>query len=370
MTITNIFKATLVVLLTLLGAVIIVNGARIILVLVIGIIIASAVRPIITRMTRWRIPEGIAIVSVYLVLGVVIIGISIAVIPPVVNQLVTYLENDNMLSYRIITAQRLVEDLISDVAQDEVSLVAPEQIREAVADFVVQVRRVMPNMLNDIGGSLGDAVLIFVFGAYWLTSANKATLFMTQITPPDYREKVLHVINEVETTMGSYVRGVVTVASIVAVLNFAVLTVLNVPNAFTIAFIIGVTTIIPMIGGLIGGIGATFITLVSAPQYVPIVFITFVVIQQIESYVLSPRIMGDSVGMDPLLIILYTSVGFLLYGIVGALIAVPIMGTLHILFFRFIIEPYHEEIGEDKAKTEALLAGTLPDADDTALQGS
>ena len=87
-----------------------------------------------------------------------------------------------------------------------------------------------------------------------------------------------------------------------------------------------------------------FLTLVTAPQYVITVFLVFFIITQIENYVLSPRIMSSSVGLDPLLIIVYTAIGFILYGVVGALLAVPLMGTFHILLKHLVIEPHKENI--------------------------
>jgi predicted PurR-regulated permease PerM len=339
-----LFCGTVIVLLTLAGAYIIVNSIRVILVLLIAIIIASAVRPFVNHLTRWHVPEGVAIVFVYLTLLAIIVIPSIAVAPPIVNQFAEYIENDSRLAFRIIRAQRLVEDAISDVTNEDVSLVAPEDIREAVSEFVAEVRRVMPSLLEDIGTTIGEAILIFVMGAYWLTSHEKATGFATQLVPGRYREKAIRVIEEIEWTMGGYVRGVVLIATIVGILNFTVLSVLGVPNAVTIAFIAGVTTTVPMVGGLVGSVLVIAITLVAAPEYVLTVAITVFVIQQIENHILSPRIMSTSAGVDPLLVIVYTSVGFVMSGIAGALIAVPVMGTLHILVAHLIIEPYRESM--------------------------
>jgi predicted PurR-regulated permease PerM len=85
-------------------------------------------------------------------------------------------------------------------------------------------------------------------------------------------------------------------------------------------------------------------TLLSAPDYVPLVLITFLTIQQIENYILSPRIISTHVQLDSLLVIVYTAIGFVMFGIVGALIAVPIMGTVHILLTHIVIEPHKRKI--------------------------
>jgi predicted PurR-regulated permease PerM len=207
---------------------------------------------------------------------------------------------------------------------------------------------------------LADVVLIFVMGVYWLTSHEKATHFVSQITSVQYREMAANMIVEVEQTMGGYVRGLVLVMTIVGILNFVPMRIFGVPNATLFGFIIALTTAIPMIGGLIGLIMVVGLTLITAPQYVLTVLIIAFINQQIESYILSPRIMSNNVGMDPLLVIVYISIGFVLGGVIGGLIAIPVMGTLHILLRHLVIEPHKENITSFKEVEEGVLLIKTP----------
>ncbi|GAB1420272.1 AI-2E family transporter [Anaerolineales bacterium] len=339
------FRNTLIILLTLLAAYITVVSIRIIIVLFVAILTASAVRPVINWLVARRMPRVVAIVLVYFVLATSIIILGVVILPPIVNQLASYLENENRLAYRIIAAQRWFESLISDVTKDEVaSLVAPDEIRAAVTTFITQFRNTMPSMLNNISATVAESVLIFVMGAYWLTSHTKVTDFIAQVSPPKYRENAQQITNDIEVTLGSYIRGIVVISVVVGVLNFAGMLIGGIPNAATLAFITGIASAVPMVGGLIGSVFAILLTLVVAPQYVlGVIAITFVV-QQIEAYVVGPRIMANSVGLDPLLILVYTSIGFVIFGLVGALIAVPIMGAIHILIIRLVIEPHKDRL--------------------------
>lgn len=363
MTPQQVFKGTLIVLFTLIGAYILLISVRMLIVLLLAVIIASSLRPFVTRLTRWHIPEAAAIVSVYLVAAILMAVVALAILPPIINQVANYIEHDWQLSYRIIQAQNFIANLLSNVTNSEVSLVAPDEIRTSVASFVTQFRHVIPGMVDDLGGTLGDAILIFVMGAYWLTSHQKAKEFVTQLVPFSFRHKTEAIIEEIEDTMGGYVRGVITIATIVGVLNFIGLQLLGVPNALTLSFIVGTTTTVPMIGGLVGGIIIVALTLISAPQHVIAVFVTFFIIQQLESYVLSPRIMANRVGMDPLLVIVYTAIGFLMFGVVGALIAIPVMGTLHILLWHLVIEPHQANMKKQAATKGLILTDIRPDLD-------
>lgn len=358
MTVQQVFKATVVVLLTLAAAYALLLSARILIVLIVAILIASAIRPLIAALMHWRVPEGLAIVLVYFSLATSITVISVAIVPPLVNQVAFYLENDSWLAYRIITAQEWIENELSTMANDEVALVTPDQTREAVADLVRQVRRIIPDMVNGLGATLGEAILIFVMGAYWLTSHGKAIGFMTDLFPGPYRDKAETIINEIEVSVGSYMRGVVFISVIVGLLNFAVMHVLNVPNALTLSFLVAVTSMVPMIGGLIGAVIAGFLTVVVSPPAIPVVVLTVLIIHQFENYYLAPRIKSNRIGVDPLLIIVYTAIGFVMLGLIGALIAVPIMGALHIIFLHLVLEPHKVSIEGYQSEDDILLTTT------------
>ncbi len=344
MTVGQTFRNTLVVLLTIAAAYTLMMSLRILIVLLIAIIIASAIRPTVHSLERRGISPIISILFIYSGLAILILLLSVAVFPPVVNQVVQYMGDEGRLAARIVEAQSWVESIISDVADDEISLVGQSEIEVAVADMLQQFRRVMPSLINDLGTTIGEAILIFVMGAYWLTSHEKATNFVVKLAAPRYRDSIEIVIDEIEETVGAYVRGTLVIAFSVGFLNFALMSILGIPNALTLAFIIGMTTMIPMIGGVLGMVITVIFTLVSSPQYVIGVFLISLLVQQIEAYYLGPRVMSNHVGLDPLLVIVYTSIGFVMFGIIGALIAVPVMSTGHILLTQLVILPHQKNI--------------------------
>jgi predicted PurR-regulated permease PerM len=164
--------------------------------------------------------------------------------------------------------------------------------------------------------------------------------FIVQLFTIRLREKVESIIYEIENMMGSYVRGIVSVSLVIGFANFIILFILRIPNAATLGFIIGIGTMLPIVGGFIGGGVATLLALLTGtPVQGVAVFGTFVAVQQIETHYLTPRAMSRSVGLDPLLTIVAVLVGFTLAGVVGAIIATPIMGVIAVLLREIVIEP-------------------------------
>jgi len=271
--------------------------------LVIAIILASAVRPLISRLVRFRVPE---VAATLLVIGTIIatlLVLTVSMFAPILNQFADYLDADWRLANRLIVASSWIASNFSQITGQPVQLFDPESIREAVSNLVNSLRTTAPELVYDIGGLVGEAVLVLVMSLYWLTSREKALAFLTRVVTPEVRGRLMNAITEIEQTLGAYTRGVVFVATFVGLLNLLILVVLQVPNAGTYAFIIGMATVLPVVGGLVGGSLATLLALLGSPLHGLIVFGSFVVVQQIEAYVLSPRVMSRSIGLDPLLIL-------------------------------------------------------------------
>jgi predicted PurR-regulated permease PerM len=360
MTAKETFRNTLVVLLTLAGAYILLQGIHILIVLLVAIVLASAVRPIVMRLTRRNIPEGISIVLVYLALALLIFTLMVIVLPPIVSQMASYVQDDSRLANRIILAEDWIQQQLQAVFKTPVTLVNPESIRTTITSFINGVQRALPALVNDLSATLGDAVLVFIMGVYWLTSYQRAVDFIIHLFRLRDRERVREVILEIDSMMGTYVRGVAFVAIFVGIINFLILSLLHVPNAVTWGFMVGVGTMLPIIGGFLSGGLATLLALIESPLYGLAVFATFVGVQQIENHYLTPRTMSRSINADPLLVIVAVFIGFTLYGVTGALLSVPVMGTIYLLVRRLIIEPRMASVSEYKTEAGAVLLETEP----------
>ncbi len=336
----DIFKGTIIVLLTLLGAYVVAMSLHILVVVLVAIIIASAVRPMVLRLMRWRFSEGLAILTVYIGLLLGIIALVALVIPPIVTSLTTNLTSEDRLANRIIAVEYWVGNTVKSITGSDITLPDPATVRSGVSNAVDTIRPALPTLVGDASSTLGEAVLVFVMGVYWLTSHQRAVEFIVQLFTIRRREKVESIVYEIENMMGSYIRGIVFVALVIGFANFIVLFILRIPNAATLGFIIGIGTMLPIVGGFVGGGFATLLALLTGSPVQGIAVLgTFVIVQQLETHYLTPRAMSRSVGLDPLLTIVAVLMGFTLGGVVGAVIATPIMGVIAVLLREIIIEP-------------------------------
>ena len=336
-------RNTVAVLITLAVAYVLYLSLNILIVLLIALIVASAIRPAIVWLTNRQIPQGLAILLVYGLLGISVFILSAVVIPPITSQLTGYITNDQRLTDQLINTQTWIEQTASQLTGTDVKLFSPDQIQKAVSDAITQLVAQLPAIAGALGSLLGDLILVVVMGVYWLTARNQAVDFVLRLFPLGRRATIESIIEETESSISTYLRGVILVATFVGVANFIILRLLSVPNAVSLAFIMGITTMLPIIGGYIGAGLSTLLALLISPLSAVIAFGSFIAVQQIETHFLTPRVMSRSVGLNPILIIVVLFVGFALGGVIGALIAVPIAGTIGILMRHLVIEPRHAE---------------------------
>ena len=176
-----------------------------------------------------------------------------------------------------------------------------------------------------------DVAIVLVVTFYLLLDARRFKVIMLRTLEPPNRAVARRVIGEIARVFGAYLRSQLIVALSLGLLVTVALSILGLPYAVLLGAFAGIVELIPMLGPFIGAVPAI---LVASTQPFPAVLwtaIAFVVIQQVESNVLVPRLTGNAVGLHPLAAMLALLAGFEAGGVIGALFAVPIAGLIWVL---------------------------------------
>lgn len=277
-----------------------------------------------------KMPRGLAIALVYILLLLIPAGIAAAVIPPVVDESVN-LVNDlprytNDLQQTVEGNDRLaqinrdfgVTNELQRLAQD-----APNHIGEAAT----VVRDVGSGLFSGLFSALTILVLsifmtargrVWVNGALKLHGGREATA-------------VGVALDRIANAVGHYVAGAAIQATIAGVTAFIVLSILGVPFAGALAVLVALFDLIPLIGATIAGIIVLIVTLFHDFPTATIVWVVFAIAyQQFENYVIQPQIHKRSVQLEPFIVLISVICGGVLFGIVGALLAIPIAASIQI----------------------------------------
>lgn len=192
----------------------------------------------------------------------------------------------------------------------------------------------LPGMVTGLLGSVGEVLLLFVYIVLLLAEKKRLKNFVLRRVPKDREEDTRRVLQDSMEVAQRYLKGRVILIFILAVLYGLGFWLLDVDYALVIALLAAVLSIIPFLGNIIGGLLALAIGFASGGDMMMMLGIvgTMSVAQVLESYVLTPLIVGDEVDINPLTTVLAVIAFSLLWGPMGAIVAIPVVAVLRVAF--------------------------------------
>ncbi len=198
-------------------------------------------------------------------------------------------------------------------------------------DIVFQV---IEKLLTSFWGFLNylfNIVLAPVFSFYFLKDLKGVRARVYGVLPSQWRDGALELWHEVDKVLGSFFRGYLVVAVIVGGLVAFVLAALGMDFALMLGLFAGLAELIPYFGPLIGAVPAVAFAFLKSSWLAVKVGIAFVVIHQLEGMIISPKILGNRVGIHPLLVIFSVMVGGEIYGLPGIILSVPVAAVIKVI---------------------------------------
>ena len=204
-------------------------------------------------------------------------------------------------------------------------------------------------------------VTVFVLAFYWLVERARSSASCLRLVPVRLARDVNTVWMEVEDKLGGWVRGQIILMLIVGTLATLGYAVLGLPNPALLGVVAGLCEVIPMVGPFLAFAPAVLVALaVLDPTHALLVVAYALVIQQIESNVLVPRIMGHTVGVSALTVMLGILVGAALAGLPGAFLAVPIAGAVQVILAHVLRTEDPSQAEEHHDPTDRALHTSEP----------
>ena len=173
---------------------------------------------------------------------------------------------------------------------------------------------------------------------YFLSSLTGMKNALYDLAPAHSRARLADMTERITASVGSSLIGSVTLSSINAAVVLVLHLVIGLPFAALMTFIAFVITLIPLFGSVIFWLLATGVALFSSPAQALTFFVAYLIYIQIESYVVSPRVMNRAVSIPAALVLIGALVGGALAGVIGVLVALPIMASV-LLILREIVVP-------------------------------
>ena len=320
---------------------------------VLGAAIAYLLDPIVDRLERLGTGRVLGTILILMAAFFVLFFIFLLLIPLVIDQ------------FRLLAAA--APDLVTSVQAlvlNQIASISPES--EALNSTVSNLSTMAQEKLGIIFGSvmasaisLIDVIMLMVItpvvAVYLLVDWDRILEKINELLPLDHASVVRSLASEIDSTLSAFVRGMIAVCLVLGIYYATALSLIGLEFGLIIGFIAGLVSFIPYVGALLGGvlaIGLALIQFWGDFELVALVVGVFVVGQIFEGNILTPKLVGNSVGLHPVSLILALSLFGAFFGFIGLLLAVPLAASAGVIL-RFFIKKYKMSrlfLGENGSK--------------------
>ncbi len=321
------------------------------LIVLTAVVIASAIEPGVLALMRRGFARIWAVISVYIAILAVFLGVIFFFIPPILNDAATFLQQ---LPVAISSIN------ISDVTHglfpfgNASSMLSSSDLLHSISTTIADSTGGVFTTLSAFFGGLTSFILIVVFSIYFAVQETGVDDFLRIITPTESQAYVLNLWKRSQEKIGKWMQGQLILACIVGIFLYLGLLILGIKYALLLAILAAVFELIPVFGQFLAAIPAVAVAFIDGG--VTAALLTgglYIIVQQFEAHLIYPVVVKKVVGVPPLLVILALLIGFKLVGFLGVLLSVPIAGA---------VQEFVSDI--DRAKTRALARqGLTPEGD-------
>ncbi len=338
------------------------------LLVMISIVLACSIAPIVKWAERFRIPRWLGALLTYLTIVGTLVGVILLIGPTVLDQIQLLVRQLPLLLRKAATQVEAWALTLNDNRPDFTSQVFDQLDVQAIAAWAVRSTREVAlrsfSVTTDILGALLSLILAIFISGYLLADSETLTTNFVRLLPSPWNVSVREQLPEIGNRIGSYIRGRFIVSATLALATSIGLSFLGLKDfAIGLGAIAGVTNLIPFLGPILGAIPALVVAIPQGGWIVLWVIIFYAVIQNVETYILDPLLVGSSVGVHPLYQLLAVLGGVQVLGIIGALIVPPWVAGGAVLLENLYVKPklvMEADRQNSRSRTEATVS--LPSA--------
>jgi predicted PurR-regulated permease PerM len=315
-------------------------AGKVLVVFVVAALIALILNPAVAFLQRSRLPRGLSVLAVYLAFFLTLTGVGFLLASPIVHQVHTFTHN---LPVLVSEANKTLADIQRWLRRNGIHAefikqgkTALQTIQDKISKSVGSIASFGGALLSEAASAVFDLLLIFVLSVYMLIYGQRIGRLVRTAMPAgdgtpadDYPTLTQHAVSRY--VAGQLLFSVVMGASAgIALYVFGALGLFPDGRRYAVAFAMfyGVMELIPYIGPILGAGPPLLVALFTHPISAVWVLALFIGLQQLEGHVVAPQIFGHTLRINPLLVIFALLLGLQLYGVAGALVALPILSVL------------------------------------------
>lgn len=307
-----------------------------------GIVIATALSPIVNNLRRFGIRRDITLIISFGIMIAAVVGIMVAILPFFITQSRAVVDEIPLI-YR--DARKSLIDSSSGFLFFILEQTPTDPFATQAATAEQDTSQQAINMLSGIFNWTIATVLVLMLSYYWLYYRQHAIQGVALLIPAERRQAALELWDESEAKIGAFVRGMALLSVLMAILSGIGFSLIGLPHALILAIMAGLLEAVPYVGPFILAIMAGIIGLGVSPQMALMAIGVSSVLQFLEGNIVVPRVMDKAVGVHPIITLLSIGIFADLFGLLGALLAVPLAAIIQIMFEKLVFRaPSAEEL--------------------------
>jgi putative heme transporter len=315
-------------------------AGKVLVIFIVAALIALILNPAVAFLQRRRLPRGLAVLAVYLAFFLTLSGIGVLVANPISNQVASFSRD---VPHLVKKANRSLAEFQNTLNSSGVHVKFIKQGETALQTLQDKLVKGSSSIVSSAGGLLTevvsasfDVLLVFVLSVYMLLYGPRIGRLIRTYMPDGDGTPADDYPTLVQSAVARYVGGQLLFSLIMGATAGIALYILGVTGIFpdgkryavVFAVFYGLMELVPYIGPIMGALPAVLIALFNDPISALWVSVMFVALQQLEGHIVAPQIFGHTLRINPLLVIFALLLGLQLHGVVGALIALPILSVL------------------------------------------
>ncbi|MAZ73367.1 MAG: AI-2E family transporter [Flavobacteriaceae bacterium] len=302
--------------------------------LTVALILTLLLIPVTRKLERWNLNKNLAALVSTIVLLLVSVGFFLLVIVQMNNVVDKWETIKDTMQPKIESATNFLIDNTPVTEEKIKGFKTKFRTFEIIGSS--KNRGSAFTYLTKIVGFFGTYLLVFIYVFFLLRFRSKFKKFILKFFKENKKQEVKETLQEISSVAQGYLLGKLKLIGLLAIVYSIGLGISGVSNFILVALIASILTIIPYLGNVLGYcLAIIFGYLINGEIGVLIgITLTFIIAQFVESYILQPYIVGDEVDLNPFFVILVVILGNLLWGIVGMVVAIPVLGIFNVIFLH------------------------------------
>lgn len=281
-------------------------------------IIMASMLPIVGYLRKRKVPKVLAVVIPYFGITLILLLLIFPLVPFILSQIESLIEGFPKYLDRSASLFGINID--------------PKQLQGYLNGQLQNLTSSAFEVTTRVFGGIFTVITIFIVSLYLLLYNDQFKKFIARLFHTQHHDRILKTVSLVNEKLGAWLQGQMFLSLFIGLITWIVLTLLGIPFALPLALLAGMLEVVPTLGPTLAAIPAVIVALTISPTMALVVAATYILIQMLENQVLVPKIMERAVGLNPVIVIIGVSIGANLMGVVGALLAIPFISFVIVIY--------------------------------------